>query len=63
VSRSETPAIGYLAANRRMAIAESILSDTKGLRRHFRVALLPLAPKPGRAALTGNASVVMSTWF
>jgi hypothetical protein len=39
VSRSETPAIGYRAAKPADGpFAESILSDTKGLRRHFRVA-------------------------
>jgi hypothetical protein len=47
----------------RLAIAESILSDTKGLRRHFRVALLPLPPKPRRAALIRNASLIQSTSF
>jgi hypothetical protein len=60
VSRSETPAIGSRAVSRRLAIVESILSDTKGLRRHLRVALLPLPAKPRRAALIRNASVVLT---
>jgi hypothetical protein len=63
VSRSETRATGCRAASRRLAIAESILSDSKGLRRHFRVAVLPLPLEPRRAALIRNASLVMSTSF
>jgi hypothetical protein len=42
-----------------VAIAESILSDIKGLRRHFRVAFLPSAAKPRRAALIRNASLII----
>jgi hypothetical protein len=46
-----------------MAIAESILSDSKGLRRHFRVAFLPLRPEPRRAAIIRNASLIISIYF
>jgi hypothetical protein len=55
-----TPLADLRPANGRLAIAESILSDSKGLRRHFRVAFLPLPPKPRRAALTRNASLVLT---
>ena len=39
-------------ANRRMAISESILSDSKGLRRHFRVVVAPNLLVPQGAART-----------